>query len=479
MNLVPQINGVSNELQALFERCVLWKGCPSTPLEINSDLDLLVPTETYPQISYLLKQNRWLLRPGPQPDPFSTHFINPISRAHLHLHLSPSLVKSSTLYRLDLNELVFRNQTDSSTICKTIPSDLQAFTYHILALCANNSTPLPAKIYRLLFTDRVYSTKYTKKISSAEAQDCDTSSGTVEVPLLPATIQQLYSRILSASRLNRIFFPLKYISSIVEISRPSSSEIKRGCLVSIIGCDGSGKSTLSKSLTSHLTTLRLDPILFQFGMRHNPKGLTRLVIYLLIKSTNAFKLLQHPTFILSDYPRNRCVANIVTSFLSSHPILFAIANSLSTHLDALRWCVLALSRRQTVSSANRHISAGGIAVFDRYYFKQTLEMSHPMDGPRIKCTDSSSSLLCFLADFERRIYQSLPRPDLTICLYATPDVLYRRHTDSEEDLTQKISAINNVIRTSPSVRMFNTEILEPDQVLYLAISQLTNCINDH
>lgn len=200
--------------------------------------------------------------------------------------------------------------------------------------------------------------------------------------------------------------------------------VDRGRIISIVGADGSGKSTIVKDI-SHWLSWKLDVKKVYFGI---PK--TYLVKYwdMAIRGFNKLRL--------------HYVANLLNVFLC-------------IYIARLRYGIFNRSQAD--------VAKGRIVVTDRFPLKEFHNMEEPMDGPRL----SSLRMTIFqrFANLEESFYSRILLPDRVFVLQVNVDELRRRKADiAFEKHLLKAEAVN-AINESPLITVIDASHSCPEVLL--------------
>lgn len=212
---------------------------------------------------------------------------------------------------------------------------------------------------------------------------------------------------------------------------PLSSKMRMatgGLTVSLIGADGSGKSTVARELSDWLAwKLRVERC--YLGSKQ-PSQAVR-VLHL---GYRAFRRLQR---------------GVSTGVGSGHPATRA-AGSFRDLFHDLEQTTVAVDRYRRYRHASRRAQGGSIVLYDRFPLIVLGAPSEPfmMDGPRIPEDGPSRPLRQGLGRLERRIYGRMRPPDLVIALAVSPGVSTIRKPDHDPAvLRRKSDSILELLRT--------------------------------
>lgn len=190
---------------------------------------------------------------------------------------------------------------------------------------------------------------------------------------------------------------------------PNAGASWKGLTISVLGVDGSGKTTLQQELCCWLQREH-EVVSIYFGSGKGPMSHSRRLLSFVGRTRHFFM-------------RNREVSSAATteklgsrSSESSDP---ALRPRLRFILDSL---LVARERKRSLKKMLNAKAAGSIVITDRFPQIQVLD---GMDGPRLHSRrTSSSSLMRVAANWEFHIYQLVVQhqPDLVIVLSVSPDV---------------------------------------------------------
>ena len=192
-----------------------------------------------------------------------------------------------------------------------------------------------------------------------------------------------------------------------------------GITITLIGADGSGKTTLTRKLKEWLGW-RMDVHCYYLGSKQP----SRLSAWLYM----AFRMVRRSQQELGKRIGNtnaimRVLASVRESFLFSH--FLSIGND----------------RYRRFVRGREQASDGSIVIFDRFPYES------PLDGPEIKRYEDGESgrLIGFFSQREQKIYDRFSRPDHMIILKVTPEVSQQRKPDHRlETIQDKDQAIKRL-----------------------------------
>ena len=207
----------------------------------------------------------------------------------------------------------------------------------------------------------------------------------------------------------------------------------RGVIVSVLGADGSGKSTLTRRLRTALQT-KLDVLGLYLGSGDGPSSLVRAPLDAVRRAASRRRQGQVAAF-------NKHVGTGAEESAAS-PVASSPYGNLA-RLFGLVWSLaLALEKRRKVAYAVVARERGFIVVTDRYPQTHVVRFN---DGPRLNdLLSSRMGMLRAVARWERSCYEVDERraPDLVIRLIGDPTVLAARRPEMPlEAILKKQQAI--------------------------------------
>jgi thymidylate kinase len=207
-----------------------------------------------------------------------------------------------------------------------------------------------------------------------------------------------------------------------------------GCVVALIGIDGSGKTTVSASIRAWLS-FEIDVMPVYFGTGGGRPSLLLRPFKLMVPLL---------TPLLRTKPRG-----------SSHGKVSNDTPGLVYSLLLMVWAaVVAREKRTKLLATRRGASRGLVVVTDRY---PQNEISGFNDGPLLTRLAWAPSWLRRWEASAYALAQSLP-PDLVIKLIVTPETIARREPDMDSTVIEKrIEAIPRLAFTGAHVVSINAE----------------------
>lgn len=190
-------------------------------------------------------------------------------------------------------------------------------------------------------------------------------------------------------------------------------------LIAVVGCDGSGKSTLTADLVEHLEK--------QWVVERRYLGL--------VSGETGDKIKRLP--LIGTWLERRLAAKSskTQSMSTGSPALWAI----------LIMYIFSLRRMAKMRKVQRLTQTGMLIIGDRY--PQAEFSGFHYDGPGIGIERVSGWLKCYLAKRERQLYQKMAcyRPQLIIRLDIDIETAFSRKQDHDyEELRDKIAVMTQI-----------------------------------
>lgn len=192
-----------------------------------------------------------------------------------------------------------------------------------------------------------------------------------------------------------------------------------GVTITLIGADGSGKTTLCKLLEDWLGW-RMDVQSYYLGSKKPSRISAGLYL--------AFRMVRRIQHELGKRAGN---TNWFIRRLTTVREFFLYSHYLSIGNDRYRRYV----------KAREQARSGSVSIFDRFPYES------PLDGPEIKENGNRNdkSLVGFFSQREQKIYSKFSHPDLIIILKVTPEVSQKRKPDHKlETIREKDEAIEKL-----------------------------------
>jgi thymidylate kinase len=190
---------------------------------------------------------------------------------------------------------------------------------------------------------------------------------------------------------------------------PRESLISGGAIIAVVGADGSGKSTLVEGLSRWLgRDLRVAVV---HAGKPPPTILTfvpRVLLPALRKALPRYRL------VAVESEGNDGKARSAEE-LRSQPLFFVYP---------LRAIMLAYERRRLLVRAHRRAAGGAVVLSDRY---PSLQPDVPEGLALSFLAQDASPLYRWFAQVERRIYSTVPAPDLVLYLQVPVDLACHRN----------------------------------------------------
>lgn len=214
---------------------------------------------------------------------------------------------------------------------------------------------------------------------------------------------------------------------------------RAGKLVSLVGCDGSGKSSISQYLVQHFSETR--PTVYGYlGLGSGDLG-RRIGALPFIGPALEKKL-------------NRKAKKARTK-----------GEKLPGMMTGLVLFAFSLVRMKRFLRVKRAVEKGFLVVTDRY---PQIEIPGQCDGPGLSAAYSRNPLICFLAWLERRIYHGIVefKPDLVIRLNVDADTAHSRKPDHD------LEALKVKAELMPKLNFNHAPLVEVDaRQSYEAVQQ--------
>lgn len=229
---------------------------------------------------------------------------------------------------------------------------------------------------------------------------------------------------------------------------PISSKMRMatgGLSVSLIGADGSGKSTVAHELADWLQwKLRVERC--YLGSKQ-PSGIVRLV---------------H----LGYRACRRLQRGLSARLGRGHAATRATA-SLRDLFHDLEQTTVAAERYRRYRRASKRAQGGAIVLFDRFPLIALGAPAEPllMDGPRIPADGQVGPLRRGLGRLERRFYRRIRPPDMVLALAVSPAVSTRRKPDHDPEVLRRKSDSIVELLSSPGIAALTTTRLDADDPL--------------
>lgn len=236
-----------------------------------------------------------------------------------------------------------------------------------------------------------------------------------------------------------------------------------GVIIAALGSDGSGKSTLVKSVDAALSK-KLDVERLYLGSGDGPSSLLRWPLVQLRRRRQ-------------QQAANRAPKSNTGESVSSRPR--SRLRALAIDAERIWWAVsLALERRHKLARAARFRGEGIVVITDRYP-QSTIEGHN--DGPLLAdLATCDSAPLRALARWERTCYrpQSLPQPDLVLKLAGDPELLHRRRPEMTVEIIERKQAGILSIHFPATTRVLLIDATQPAAtVLATALSAIGDTIS--
>jgi len=234
-----------------------------------------------------------------------------------------------------------------------------------------------------------------------------------------------------------------------------------GVLIVMLGCDGSGKTTMLREVAAWLSK-KIDVAPIYFGSGDGPSSLLRWPFKLAVQFASK-------TAFYGNYRRRRVSADRAPGS-SAEPRRAPWFEAVPRVLYAL---VLSREKRGRLRKAARARNLGMVVVCDRYPQNQVMGFN---DGPLLShLLAHRFAIVRSLARWESRPYGAAETspPDLVIKLHVTPETALRRKPDMDEaEVLRRVQAVR-MLQYSPSA---HTVDIDADQPLEVVLSQVKRSI---
>ncbi|HRP31777.1 MAG TPA: hypothetical protein PKV73_07795 [Agriterribacter sp.] len=264
-------------------------------------------------------------------------------------------------------------------------------------------------------------------------------------------------RILSTQRVNylklvhfvyRVRIKLRKLFRI-STRTPKRSLPQKGVVLCLMGSDGAGKSTQTKSLTAELSK-KVDVLFMYMGSGDGAKSLQRQIVERCIQlgaRLGASKKSKTKTSFQQEENNSK---NDISRF--SFPKQFLLS---------IKAASLAFEKKNRLKRIQKERNRGCIVICDRYPQTTTLGYN---DGPKLYCNITSTNIILkFLAQYEFNCYELAKKiyPDIVIKLTGSVDVLHTRRPEmTKEEISKKQDGIIK-LQFDPPTEVLNIDIDQP------------------
>ena len=395
----------------------------------KTDLDLLIHTDDRRQFEQACKQFaiKKILSPPEKQFPGLEDYLGfDHDTGHLiHLHVHYNLIlgqKYIKNHHLPIENIIFQNLTLKDGVAIPCPEmelilliirahlkidPISLLKHGIRNLQGQKYTPFPFDIEEeLSVLISNCDTEKFKDILSACHLPIPTTLFTAFINKLSGkrykcydafkTKKQITSSLKGFRRRKGISLFLKYVylnllnsrGLRIFINQKKKKLVGKGKILSFVGADGSGKSTLVADLEKWLSW-KLSVKRYYYGI---PKhGLINFIDYAI-----------------------RATRKLNVDFLA-------------TFIENCLWVLVARARYKVFLASRKDTSQGTVVLTDRFPLQEFHNMEPPMDGPRLR-TSTTKTGRC-LSRLESNYYDKIERPDCMFVLQANIDELRRRKTD--------------------------------------------------
>lgn len=252
--------------------------------------------------------------------------------------------------------------------------------------------------------------------------------------------------------------------------------MNQGLIISLLGADGSGKSTQKKRAQKILSE-KLDVLPIYMGSGNGPVSLIRLPLVLVKRIVKIF-------FSAAKQPKQKDSNNSSAhgeNIQTRQGHQQGSGKDLAVRFWRICWAVsLALEKKHKLKRAVKAKSRGMIVICDRY--PQTTIFGYN-DGPLLQdYAKGSSKIMRWLASWELRQFSHIQQapPDLAVKLLGDPGILHSRRPEMTRDkIIEKQEGIRTVRFPDHTQVQEIDAALSPEQVttqIMNAVSRLFTCL---
>lgn len=273
-------------------------------------------------------------------------------------------------------------------------------------------------------------------------------------------------------RLNRYFIYIVknvgyYLAKASRKTRISCLPIRRtrpgeGMIISLMGADGSGKSTQSKSIVNILSA-KMDVLPLYMGSGDGQASVLRAPIDYLRSITKG------------TGRKNQRGSNDIVCETGMHKWEQGKYRSMLFGAGKIIWALtLALEKRGKLKYASRSRKMGLIVICDRY---PQIAIQGFNDGPILyKYENSRSFLLRWLYRWEKRCYSTsqVVAPDLVVKLLVDPAVLHSRRPEMQLNVIMEKQAGIKCMRFPECTTMMEVDAGRPPEEVTVAVLNAIN-----
>ena len=426
-------------------------------LDGTTDLDILIHQDDYEKMKQILLDLHFLYMASSKEQTYNNveqwFGMDEVSGKLLQLHLHYALITGKTYvkeYHLKWEGIAFctsgffyKNEVNVRTVCPE-------FEIILLLTRVVCKASLSQKMKYAWNVDKYISADFKreylflrKRIKKEEfIKNCKSCYPAVN----EEQAKKIYDIIVATEKLNEVYeffrrqtkaqFKIKLlpelyhglVSLYFKISRCSRKCLKKplafsivtgkvlpyqGKIISIIGCDGTGKSTISKAVEEWLSW-KFEAKRVYFGSGNGYFSIYKSIKRLLLSKTGDNKI------------RKEKLSKIKRS------------NFIVRKLEELQYYKISVKNKRLINKIQRYVRKGAIVITDRY---PQMQFEGIYDGPKIK---NKNSLLGKL-EYSNFMEMQAMHPDLLIKLLLTYDeIVQRRPEDNREELKKKIYITENL-----------------------------------
>jgi hypothetical protein len=448
----PRLVEVLNEFHRQHVSYCYWKStrCLDAVLAGAGDVDLLVARADQHRVLAILTQRDFKLFPsvGDRDHPATLSFLGYDGRGGqlIHIHLHFLLVVGERLlknYRIPWEEALLSGailhptlpirilESTSAAVLLVVRASLELRRLDLQTLCAWQATTRKFALDRAELAARVDRSKVRDLAAELLSEE-------LAEPVADAIYggQPLETQVRLHRRMRKHLAPYRSYNAVearlrsagrallwvagglnkhvLHAPRPWNRRAPGGgCMVAMIGVDGSGKSTSVATMRAWLGS-KIDVVPIYFGTgdgRPSP---------LFWPLKRMMPLIMH---VLKSKPK-----------VASHGKVSGPAPGIVYSLLLMVWALaVAADKKKKLASARRGINRGLIVLADRYPQDQILGFN---DGPLLA---RLPTLPCWLRRFEGAAYALARRlpPDLVIKLVAAPETAARREPEMDPEVIRK------------------------------------------
>lgn len=411
----------------------------------KTDLDILIHIEDKSQFESALREFQFkkIISPPDKQFPGLEDYLgfDHLTGAFVHLHLHYQLIlgqKYIKNHHLPIEDLFFNNLSLKLNVkipCPELELILLVIRAHmkvdLISLAKHAIKDFTSQRYTALPSD--IEKEFSVLAHSSDSDKLKILLSQSKLPIQEEFIETFLDRLLNGKlKFYHLFIGhLKILKALREFRRIKSNSVyirylknyfaelplfrnlkifKRktlpgaGRIISVVGADGSGKSTLIQDIEKWLKW-KLFVKKYYYGIPKN--NISKMTSFLIVNF-------------------NRIRLSIVTHII-----------------EAFYWLYVARIRHSISIRSREDSREGKVVITDRFPLKHFHSMPEPMDGPRIN--NKSTVFGSFFSKKESEIYSNIEKPDRIFVLQADVEELRKRKTDlSLETHKLKVAAVNSI-----------------------------------